>query len=115
MFIFSWKSRPLFSLFLLHSYGFLDLLMLLNLFSVSSGNNCPDAPMTITCRVLSTEMLKGLTNVHLEKNDLDLNASALSNGPRRSQSSTDANRPCSLVLAGLHACGDLSVTMLRLV
>uniref|UniRef100_A0A1J3G6B4 Protein RRNAD1 n=1 Tax=Noccaea caerulescens TaxID=107243 RepID=A0A1J3G6B4_NOCCA len=78
-----------------------------------SGNNCPDAPMTITCRVLSTEMLKGLTNVHLEKNDLDLNASALSNGPRRSQSSTDANRPCSLVLAGLHACGDLSVTMLR--
>ncbi|KFK43870.1 uncharacterized protein AALP_AA1G184800 [Arabis alpina] len=76
-----------------------------------SGNKCPDVPMTITCRVLSTEMLKALTDVPLEKNDLELNACALE-GPRRSQS-TDANRPCSLVLAGLHACGDLSVTMLR--
>lgn len=70
--------------------------------------------MTITCRVLSTEMLKTLTDVPLEKNELDLNASALDDGPRRSQSSTDANQSCSLVLAGLHACGDLSVTMLRL-
>lgn len=77
-----------------------------NLFSVSSGNKCPDAPTTITCRVLSTEMLKSLTNVPLEENDLDLDAAALNEGPKRS---------CSLVLAGLHACGDLSVTMLRLV
>lgn len=62
-------------------------------------------------------MLKSLTNVPLEENDLDIiNATALNEeGPRRSQSSSDANRPCSLVLAGLHACGDLSVTMLRLV
>ncbi|CAH8321395.1 unnamed protein product [Eruca vesicaria subsp. sativa] len=65
-----------------------------------SGNKCPDGPMTITCRVLSTEMLKSLTDVPLEKND----ASALNETP---------NRLCSLVLAGLHACGDLSVTMLR--
>ncbi|VVA91560.1 unnamed protein product [Arabis nemorensis] len=78
-----------------------------------SGNKCPDVPVTITCRVLSTEMLKALTNVPLEKNDLDLNASALNEGPRRSQSSSDGNRSSSLVLAGLHACGDLSVTMLR--
>ncbi|CAF2083563.1 BnaA06g11190D [Brassica napus] len=69
-----------------------------------SGNKCPDAPTTITCRVLSTEMLKSLTNVPLEENDLDLDAGALNEGPKRS---------CSLVLAGLHACGDLSVTMLR--
>lgn len=89
--------------------------MLLNLFSVSSGNKCPDVPMTITCRILSTEMLKALTDVPLEKNDLDSNATAFNEGPRRSQSSSDANRSCSLVLAGLHACGDLSVTMLRLV
>ncbi|KAF3589407.1 hypothetical protein F2Q69_00026880 [Brassica cretica] len=85
----------------------------LNLFSVSSGNKCPDAPTTITCRVLSTEMLKSLTNVPREENDLDLDAAALNEGPKSSQSSSDANRPCSLVLAGLHACGDLSVTMLR--
>ncbi|KAJ0257170.1 S-adenosyl-L-methionine-dependent methyltransferases superfamily protein [Hirschfeldia incana] len=78
-----------------------------------SGNKCPDAPTTITCRVLSTEMLKSLTNVPLEENDLDINATALNEGLRSSQSSGDANRPCSLVLAGLHACGDLSVTMLR--
>ncbi|KAG5392414.1 hypothetical protein IGI04_022377 [Brassica rapa subsp. trilocularis] len=76
----------------------------LNLFSVSSGNKCPDAPTTITCRVLSTEMLKSLTNVPPEDNGLDLDAGALNEGPKRS---------CSLVLAGLHACGDLSVTMLR--
>ncbi|XP_010497984.1 PREDICTED: methyltransferase-like protein 25 [Camelina sativa] len=73
-----------------------------------SGNKCPDVPMTITCRVLSTEMLKALTDVPLEKNDLDSNE-----GPRKSQSPNDANRSCSLVLAGLHACGDLPVTMLR--
>ncbi|KAG7591912.1 S-adenosyl-L-methionine-dependent methyltransferase [Arabidopsis thaliana x Arabidopsis arenosa] len=78
-----------------------------------SGNKCPDVPMTITCRVLSTEMLKALTDVPLEKNDTDLNGSALDEGQSRSQSSSDANRSCSLVLAGLHACGDLSVTMLR--
>ncbi|ESQ35148.1 hypothetical protein EUTSA_v10007372mg [Eutrema salsugineum] len=78
-----------------------------------SGNKCPDVPVTITCRVLSTEMLKTLTNVSLEKNDLDSNASVLNEGPRRSQLSPDANRSGSLVLAGLHACGDLSVTMLR--
>ncbi|XP_013583637.1 PREDICTED: methyltransferase-like protein 25 isoform X2 [Brassica oleracea var. oleracea] len=78
-----------------------------------SGNKCPDAPTTITCRVLSTEMLKSLTNVPLEENDLDLDAAALNEGPKSSQSSSDANRPCSRVLAGLHACGDLSVTMLR--
>ncbi|CAH8381232.1 unnamed protein product [Eruca vesicaria subsp. sativa] len=69
-----------------------------------SGNKCPDAPVTITCRVLSTEMLKSLTNLPLEENDLDLDAAALNEG---------SNRQCSLVLAGLHACGDLSVTMLR--
>ncbi|CAN7021081.1 unnamed protein product [Brassica rapa subsp. trilocularis] len=69
-----------------------------------SGNKCPDAPTTITCRVLSTEMLKSLTNVPPEDNGLDLDAGALNEGPKRS---------CSLVLAGLHACGDLSVTMLR--
>ncbi|XP_056864355.1 uncharacterized protein LOC108814237 isoform X2 [Raphanus sativus] len=80
-----------------------------------SGNKCPDAPKTITCRVLSAEMLKSLTNVPLEENDLNIiNATALNEeGPRSSQSSSGANRPCSLVLAGLHACGDLSVTMLR--
>lgn len=89
--------------------------MLLNLFSVSSGNKCPDVPMTITCRVLSSEMLKALTNVPLEKSDTDFNGSALNEGQSRSQSASDANRLCSLVLTGLHACGDLSVTMLRLV
>ncbi|CAH2037323.1 unnamed protein product [Thlaspi arvense] len=79
-----------------------------------SGNKCPDVPVTITCRVLSTEMLKTLTDVSLENNkDLDLSSSALNEYPRRSQLSPDANRSCSLVLAGLHACGDLSVTMLR--
>ncbi|KAG7654524.1 S-adenosyl-L-methionine-dependent methyltransferase [Arabidopsis suecica] len=79
-----------------------------------SGNKCPDVPMTITCRVLSTEMLKALTDVHLEKDETDSSGSALNEeGQSRSQSSSDANRSCSLVLAGLHACGDLSVTMLR--
>jgi hypothetical protein len=59
-------------------------------------------------------MLKALTDVHLEKDETDSSGSALNEeGQSRSQSSSDANRSCSLVLAGLHACGDLSVTMLR--
>ncbi|XP_010537773.1 PREDICTED: methyltransferase-like protein 25 isoform X2 [Tarenaya hassleriana] len=74
-----------------------------------SGNKCPNVPVTVTCRVLSTEALKSLNDVPRNE-EVDLNVTELDGNQRRSQ---DSNRSCSLVLAGLHACGDLSVTMLR--
>lgn len=77
-------------------------------------------PKTITCRVLSTGMLKDLSSSLIGSDDADkFNASqssfevthGLSGGNVNFPS--DAKRSSSLILAGLHACGDLSVTMLR--
>lgn len=59
-------------------------------------------PKTITCNVMSIDMLKALADISLHKD----NASLL-------QASCHADGETSLVLAGLHACGDLSVTMLK--
>lgn len=78
-------------------------------------------PKTVTCRVLSPEMLKTLSNSLLQKDDekTNNNGGNIDEKPVEGSvgneltSSLYANGKPSLVLAGLHACGDLSVTMLR--
>ncbi|XP_050368664.1 uncharacterized protein LOC126786785 [Argentina anserina] len=67
-----------------------------------AGNKILNVPKTITCNVMSIDMLKALTDTSLHKD----NASP-------PQSECNAGGVTSLVLAGLHACGDLSVTMLK--
>lgn len=61
-------------------------------------------PKTITCNVMSIDMLKALADTPVHKDNVCL-----------LQSSCNADNGASLVLAGLHACGDLSVTMLKCV
>lgn len=74
-------------------------------------------PKTITCRVMSIDTLKALTGMSLDKDDakqlrpLEEDNAKLEGEKYRSL--CNANNDTSLVLAGLHACGDLSVTMLK--
>lgn len=77
-----------------------------------------NVPRTITCRVLSTGTLKELSSSLIGSGDADKSNSqnsfeAFSHGlsDENVTSLSDANG--SIILAGLHACGDLSVTMLR--
>ncbi|BFG28829.1 hypothetical protein CerSpe_151030 [Prunus speciosa] len=67
-----------------------------------SGNRSLPVPKTVTCNVMSIDMLKALADTPLHKDNVSL-----------LQSSCNADNGSSLVLAGLHACGDLSVTMLK--
>ncbi|KAL9232515.1 hypothetical protein vseg_007622 [Gypsophila vaccaria] len=85
----------------------------------------PNMPKTITSRILSSSMLRELSNYCCHHDDLDekhLKEKCFDNScdvrpeagnPPSSSSAADADRGTPLVLAGLHACGDLSVTMLR--
>ncbi|KAF3650053.1 putative NAC domain-containing protein 21/22-like [Capsicum annuum] len=76
-------------------------------------------PKTVTCRVLSSDTLKALSNSpaendltgnqHLSQNCSVSQPSRLAEDILPSLSYSDS----TLVIAGLHACGDLSVTMLR--
>ncbi|CAN0891162.1 Methyltransferase-like protein 25B [Linum grandiflorum] len=70
---------------------------------LGSGNGTINTPRTITCRVLSTDMLKALADIVTPGDD----------GKESQLISKSRNGKASLVLAGLHACGDLSVTMLK--
>ncbi|KAH9723880.1 methyltranfer dom domain-containing protein [Citrus sinensis] len=77
-----------------------------------SGNKNPNVPKTITCRVMSIDTLKALSNMSLHSDDVEQSKLVEQNHQecegRKLRSSCN-----SLVLAGLHACGDLSVTMLK--
>ncbi|KAJ0586039.1 putative Methyltransferase domain-containing protein [Helianthus annuus] len=64
----------------------------------SLGGKGMTIPRTVTCRVLSSDMLTTLLN--------------LKDGDEGCQNQS-TNDTCPLLLTGLHACGDLSVTMLR--
>ena len=85
-------------------YHFLQAFCLYHTFSlgVRAGNRNLDVPKTITCNVMSIDMLKALADISLHKDNASL-----------PQASCHADGETSLVLAGLHACGDLSVTMLK--
>lgn len=86
-------------------------------------NKCFSKPRTVTCQVLSPAMLKDVSSSLVQVDDLDKpsiirgqaekNSLEETNGSK-SPSSLKGNANSSLVLTGLHACGDLSVTMLRL-
>ncbi|KAH8503114.1 hypothetical protein H0E87_014428 [Populus deltoides] len=67
------------------------------------GIGIPNVPKTITCRVMSIDMLKALTSMSPHIDNVK--------GPELIGQVADDKT--SLVLAGLHACGDLSVTMLK--
>ncbi|KAG9136540.1 hypothetical protein Leryth_014378 [Lithospermum erythrorhizon] len=73
-------------------------------------------PQTVTCRVLSANMLKNLSDSILKKDHNSLNRpreSIVEEPQTASCPSSGSSCNSTLVLAGLHACGDLSVTMLR--
>lgn len=74
-------------------------------------------PKTITCRVMSMDMLNALTNGSVDSDDVEQPRRISQNdkklGERELQSAYCRDTGTSLVLAGLHACGDLSVTMLK--
>ncbi|KAB5547946.1 hypothetical protein DKX38_011352 [Salix brachista] len=63
----------------------------------------PNVPKTITSRVMSIDMLKALTSM----------SPHIDNVKRPELIGQVADDKTSLILAGLHACGDLSVTMLK--
>nr|GMC49759.1 methyltransferase-like protein 25 isoform X1 [Ipomoea batatas] len=78
-------------------------------------------PKTVTCRVLSPETLKALSNGLLEKYGVGkkylIGESSIGQAQEHSEDRLTPHSymigDSSLILAGLHACGDLSVTMLR--
>ncbi|KAL7130648.1 hypothetical protein ABFS83_13G148800 [Erythranthe nasuta] len=86
-----------------------------------SVNKVFSIPKAVTCQVLSPTMLKDVSISLLQENDLENPTISRENNddtPPEGHGSespfpSEANEKSSLVLAGLHACGDLSVTMLR--
>ncbi|XP_078178089.1 S-adenosyl-L-methionine-dependent methyltransferases superfamily protein isoform X3 [Carex rostrata] len=66
-------------------------------------------PQTITCRVLSSDALAALTNAV----DLQKHATGIKQELNNEEVLNEYFETHPLVLAGLHACGDLSVNMLR--
>lgn len=75
------------------------------------------APQTVTCRVGTGESpaaLSSLLPAIQESNSSQGFAENRSLDDNENPASTEV-KYCSVVLAGLHACGDLSATMLRLV
>uniref|UniRef100_A0A803N821 Uncharacterized protein n=1 Tax=Chenopodium quinoa TaxID=63459 RepID=A0A803N821_CHEQI len=89
----------------------------------NSGKGLQNMPITMTCRVLSSSMLRNLSNYCCQQDGFDKNHKIKGSNqisPARFEaadlelpsSGNDSDCESSLVLAGLHACGDLSVTML---
>ncbi|KAJ4975931.1 hypothetical protein NE237_001037 [Protea cynaroides] len=81
-----------------------------------AANGYLSVPQTVTCRVVSSETLKTLSDSLLHK-DNDEKSKHIVEGVadvgKEPSLCNNPNNESSLVLAGLHACGDLSVTMLR--
>ncbi|KAG5000481.1 hypothetical protein AAZX31_08G171100 [Glycine max] len=80
-----------------------------------SGMRSLNVPKTITCRVLSIDTLKTLVETSLIGDDVEQSMLKVENQEDQGKLHwlSDANKKPSIVLAGLHACGDLSVTMLK--
>lgn len=84
-----------------------------------SGDSILNAPRTITCHLSSEDTLRSLSDSvlckdHFEKSNLSLDEPSHERREEgRLPSPYNADKESPLVLAGLHACGDLSVTMLR--
>ncbi|XP_055823097.1 uncharacterized protein LOC129891682 isoform X2 [Solanum dulcamara] len=93
-------------------------------YAAKMRKNCSEqrefsVPMTVTCRVLSSDTLRALSNSPVENDHAQnqhLNQKCSVSQPSRFAEDILPSRSYSdstLVIAGLHACGDLSVTMLR--
>ncbi|ESW21258.1 hypothetical protein PHAVU_005G055600 [Phaseolus vulgaris] len=80
-----------------------------------SGMRSLNVPKTITCRILSTDSLKTLVEISLTGDDVEQSRLKAENQQDLGKPHwlSNANKKSSIVLAGLHACGDLSVTMLK--
>ncbi|KEH38366.1 protein RRNAD1 isoform X3 [Medicago truncatula] len=80
-----------------------------------SGMQNLNVPKTITCRVLSIESLKTLVETSVPSDDHEQSTLRGENQEDKGKLDcpNDANNRPSTVLAGLHACGDLSVIMLK--
>lgn len=85
-----------------------------HLFCSRSGMQSLNVPKTITGRVLSIDTLKTLVETSLRGDDV---VQCMSKGENQDKGKlhwpSGANKRPSTILAGLHACGDLSVTMLK--
>jgi Methyltransferase domain len=66
-------------------------------------------PQTVTCQVLSSNTLANLTNAL----DLERHVARKKQEQNTEEVQNEHFECAPLVLAGLHACGDLSVNMLR--
>ncbi|XP_034678886.1 protein RRNAD1-like [Vitis riparia] len=89
---------------------------------INLGSRSLNVPKTVTCRVMSADMLKAVNEMLLYEDDVQRpqqigqsvsQPSHAGLDKRRLPSLCDVDNESSFVLAGLHACGDLSVTMLR--
>ncbi|XP_027920258.1 methyltransferase-like protein 25 isoform X3 [Vigna unguiculata] len=80
-----------------------------------SGFRSLNVPKTITCNVLSIDSLKTLVEISLTGDDVEQSRIKAENQEDLGKLNwhSNANKKSSIVLAGLHACGDLSVTMLK--
>ncbi|KAK7243942.1 hypothetical protein RIF29_38756 [Crotalaria pallida] len=79
------------------------------------GMRSLNVPKTITCRVLSIDTLKTLIETSLPGDDIEESRLKVESQEDHEKLNwhSDAEKKPSIVLAGLHACGDLSVTMLK--
>ncbi|KAM7269594.1 hypothetical protein ACFE04_025091 [Oxalis oulophora] len=77
-----------------------------------SGIEALKVPKTITCRVMSTDTLNSLASMSI-KDFGSLKQIEGVNEPEKRNVISSCKDKIPLVLAGLHACGDLSVTMLK--
>ncbi|KAL3333748.1 hypothetical protein AABB24_033687 [Solanum stoloniferum] len=93
-------------------------------YAAKMRKNCSEqrefsVPKTVTCRVLSSDTLRALSNSPVENDharNQHLSQKCSVSQPSRLAEDILPSRSYSdstLVIAGLHACGDLSVTMLR--
>ncbi|KAK9275404.1 hypothetical protein L1049_022668 [Liquidambar formosana] len=78
-----------------------------------SGDRTLNVPKTVTCHVMSTDTLKALSDNSLLGDDVEHEQDHEKLCGIKLPSSCNGDYEASLVLAGLHACGDLSVTMLK--
>lgn len=79
------------------------------------GNLHLKVPQVITCHVLSSDTLIDLSTSSYKDDTEQVDSCGSSKLQRKGSSSYEKQNVSSLVLAGLHACGDLSVSMLRFV
>ncbi|XP_010258677.1 PREDICTED: protein RRNAD1 isoform X3 [Nelumbo nucifera] len=93
-------------------------------YAAKTKNAHLNVPQTVTCCVMSSDALKAFSDALLQKNDFEpLEMKEIDLGEpylegleverKKPSLCSNSNMGPSLVLAGLHACGDLSVTMLR--